>query len=194
MSQLVHPNILSAVVIIRTRPEHRPRSLISSLALFSVTSLGQAEARFALHHVFFDPTQTRAEIIDGLAKQLPQGSELLAWHTASPVERLFRAHMSGDLFPSDAELVLRQRPDITLLPLHVSGAQLREAGADIGVELPDATATPLRRRRRAAPQAQALWALYVREFCPADERKALFAAFRAWRVLELARGGFGSPI
>ncbi|MEQ5789271.1 hypothetical protein J3454_15375 [Erythrobacter sp. NFXS35] len=126
MSQLVHPNILSAVVIIRTRPEHRPRSLISSLALFSVTRSGEAEARFALHHAFFDPTQTRAEIIDGLAKRLPQGSELLVWHTVSPVERLFRAHTSGDIFPSDAELVLRQRPDITLLPLHVSGAQLRK--------------------------------------------------------------------
>ena len=188
MSHFVHPDVLSALVITRTRPEHRPRSLIRSLALFSVTRSGEAEARFALHHVAFDSTHTRAEIIDGLAKRLPQGSELLVWHKVSPVRRLLKARWSGDLFPSDAELVLRQRPDITLLPLHVSGAQLREAGADIAIELPGSTSTPLHRRRRAASQAQALWALYVRAFCPTDERNALFAAFRAWRVIQRVRG------
>ena len=189
MSHFVHPDVLSALVITRTRPEHRPRSLIRSLALFSVTRSGEAEARFTLHRAFFDPTHLRADIIDGVAKRLPQGSELLVRHMVSPVRRLLRARWSGDLFPSDAELVLRQRPDITLLPLHVSGAQLREAGADIAIELPGATSTPLRRRRRAASQAQALWALYVRAFCPADERKALFAAYWAWRAIEDARGG-----
>jgi len=188
MSQHVHPDVLSALVITRTRPEHRPRSLIRSLALFSVTRSGEAEARFALHHALFDATHTRAGIIGGLVKRLPQGSDLLVWHTVSPAQVLLEAHRSGDLFPSDAELVLRQRPDITLLPLHVSGAQLREAGADIAIELPGSTSTPLHRRRRAASQAQALWALYVRAFCPADERSALFAAFRAWRVIEGARG------
>ena len=194
MSHFVHPDVLSALVITRTRPEHQPRSLIRSLALFSVTRSGEAETRFALHHAVFDPIHSRAEIIDGVAKRLPQGSELLVWHTVSPVRRLLRARRSGDFFPSDAELILRQRPDITLLPLHVSGAQLREAGADIAIELPGSTSTPLHRRRRAASQAQALWALYVRAFCPADERNTLFAAFRAWRVLEEAKGGFGSPI
>lgn len=188
MSQSAHPNILCALVITRTRPEHRPRSLISSLALFSVIRSAESEARFALHHAFFDPTQTRAEIVDGLAKRLPQGSELLVWHTVSPAKRLFGAHTSGDIFPGDAELVLRQRPDITLLPLHVSGAQLRKAAADIAIQLPGAAATPLRRRRRAAPQAQALWALYVRAFCSSEERQALLAAYRAWRALEWARG------
>ncbi|PLK22440.1 hypothetical protein C0V72_14880 [Porphyrobacter sp. TH134] len=188
MSQFVHPDILSALVITRTRPEHRPRSLISSLALFSATRSGEAEVRFALHHAFFDATHTRVEIIGGLAERLPQASELLVWHTVSPVQRRLRAHRSGDLFPSDAELVLRQRPDITLLPLHTSGAQLREAAADIAIQLSDSTLLPLRLQRLAALQAQALWALYVRKFCPADERKALFAAYRAWRVIEDARG------
>ena len=189
MSRSRHPDILSALVIIRTRPEHQPRSLISSLALFTVTRSGEIGARFDLHHVFFDPTHTRAEIIAGLAERLPRSSELLVWHTATPEERLLRVHRGGDLFPSDAELVLRQRPDITLLPLHLSDPQLREAGSAIGIELPDAHSIPLRQRRRAAPQAQALWALYVRAFCPADERQAMFAAFRAWRAIEDARGG-----
>lgn len=189
MSHSRHPDILSALVVIRTRPEHQPRSLISSLAQFTVTRSGEIGARFDLHHVFFDPTHTRAEIIAGLAERLPQSSELVVWHTATPEERLLRVHRGGDLFPSDAELVLRQRPDITLLPLHLSEPQLREAGAAIGLELPGAHATALRRRRRAAAQAQALWALYVRAFCPADERQAMFAAFRAWRAIEEARGG-----
>jgi hypothetical protein len=191
MTHTRHPNALAALCIIRTKPEGHPRSAISSLALFTVTRRGRREADFQLEHRFFDPTHTRAEILDGVSQRIPPGAELLI-RQAGPAPHMMRPMSDGRSQPApqtDTQILARALAGSTILAIHVGDRELAAAAAGLGIVLPGPDATPIRRRRRAPLHAQALWGLYTAAFCPPPEQSALFAAHRAWCALERAKLG-----
>ena len=182
-----HPPVLSALIIIRTRPEYERRSIISSIALFTVTITGPREAAFDLVHVGFDPTDTRAQIISGLCERIPNGAQLLVRQPVLSARHLMDAEAVRDLPPIDNQLIARALPGTTLLPLVLTDEQLAAAGEAAGLEMPGPGSTQLMRNRRAPEQAMALWSIYTNEFCRKGEARALIASFHAWRVLERVR-------
>ena len=182
-----HPPVLSALIIIRTRPEYERRSIISSLALFTATITGRREAAFDLLHARFDPTDTRAEILKGLCQRVPPGAQLLVPQPILPARHLMDTVAVRDLPPIDNQLIASALPDITLLPLVLTDEQLTSAGEAMGLEMAGPESTPLKRNRRAPEQAMALWSVYTQAFCRKAEARALVASFQAWRVLERAR-------
>ena len=182
-----HPSVLSALVIIRTRPEYERRSTISSIALFTATITGPREAAFDLLHARFDPAASRADIIKGLCERIPAGAQLLVRQPILPSRYLMGTAAVRDLPPIDNELIARGLPGTTLLPLTVSEEQLTMAGEGIGLQMAGPESTPLKRNRRAPEQAMALWSIYTQAFCRRPESRALIASFQAWRVLERAK-------
>lgn len=182
-----HPPVLSALIIIRTRPEYERRSMISSLALFTATITGRREAAFDLLHARFDPTDTRAEILRGLCQRVPPGAQLLVRQPILPARHLMDAAAVRDLPPIDNQLIASALPGTTLSSLTVTDEQLNAAGEAMGLEMPGPESTPLKRNRRAPEQAMALWSVYTQAFCRKPEARALIASFQAWRVLERAR-------
>jgi len=194
MTYTRHPNSLAVLCIIRNKPEGHPRSAISSLALFTVRRRGRREADFQIEHRFFDPTHTRAEILDGVIQRIPPGAELLI-RQAGPAPHMLR-HLSGDqsqpIPPTDTQILARALKGSTILAIHVGDRELAAAAAGLGIVLPGPESTPIRRRRCAPLHAQALWALYTTAFCPPVERRALFSAHFAWCALQRARLGVGA--
>ena len=182
-----HPPVLSALVIMRTRPEYERRSTISSIALFTATITGPREAAFDLLHARFDPTDSRADIITGLCERIPPGAHLLVRQPILPSRYLMDTAAVRDLPPIDNELIARGLPGTTLLPLTVSEEQLTTAGEGIGLQMAGPESTPLKRNRRAPEQAMALWSIYTQAFCRKAEARALIASFQAWQVLERAK-------
>lgn len=182
-----HPPVLSALIIIRTRPEYERSSLISSIALFTATITGPREAAFDLLHARFDPTDSRAGIIAGLCERIRAGAQLLVRQPILPARYLTDTAAVRDLPPIDNQLLARALPGTTLLPLTVTEEQLTAAGEAIGLEMAGPASTPLKRNRRAPEQAMALWSIYTQAFCRRPEARALIASFQAWRVLERAK-------
>ncbi len=182
-----HPPVLSALIIIRTRPEYERRSIISSLALFTATITGRREAAFDLLHARFDPTDTRAEILRGLCQRVPPGAQLLVRQPILPARHLMDTAAVRDLPPIDNQLIASALPGTTLLSLTVTDEQLKAAGEAMGLEMAGPESTPLKRNRRAPEQAMALWSVYTQAFCHKAEARALIASFQAWRVLERAK-------
>lgn len=179
-----HPPTLSALIIIRTRPEYEPGSRISSVALFTVTITGPREASFDLVHARFDPTDTRAEIISGLCERVPPGAQLLVRQFVLPAQHLMDTAAVRELPPTDNEIIARTLQGTTLLPVVLTDSQLAAAGEALGLEMPSADSMPHERNRCAPRQAMALWSIYTKAFCRTGEARALIASFQAWRVLE----------
>ncbi len=179
-----HPPVLSALIIVRTKPEYQRRSRISSLALFTATITGPREAAFDLVHASFDPTDTRARIISGLCERIPNGAQLLVRQPVLPARHLMDAAAVGDLPPIDNQLIAHRSPGTTLLPLTVTDDHLNAAGEAMGLEMAGPGSTPLMRNRRAPEHAEALWSIYTLAFCRRAEAQALIAAFRAWHILQ----------
>lgn len=184
MRHSLHPRVLSSLIIIRSKAKFGQGSAISSLALFTVTRAGQREARFDLTHHFFDRDTPRADILDTLCKCLPPDGELLV---RAPIDGRQTTGSGPPRPPSDIDLIRRNLPELTILPLTLTDSELITAGAQIGINVPSIYTTPLRRRRRAPQQAMALWQAYTAGFCRGPEARVLFAAFRAWRALQEAR-------
>lgn len=190
MKYSLHPPVLASLAVVRTSPEHAPRSTIRSLALFTVERIGRREARFDIVHKAFDADTPRAAIIEGLCSGIPTGAELLVrlprmpGNEASPT----RAHKNTECAaPTDIDLIRRNLPTLTILPLTVTDQQLAHAGEPLGLDVPGPQSTLIRRSRCAPDTAMALWATYTAAFCRRPEARTLFAAFTAWRVLEQAR-------
>jgi hypothetical protein len=180
-----HPLTLCSLIIIRNRPEYTSGSAISSYALFTVTKVGEREARFDIVHRVWDRDDTRAEIIDGLAELIPAGSTLLVRHPPRAFEALRRSGAEGDVRPpNDTQLILRRVPGIRPMPFAVPDSRLIAAGQKLGLDMALRSSTPIKRRRRAPLEAMALWGLYTNAFCRPAEARALIAAFHAWQAIE----------
>ncbi|WP_296722016.1 hypothetical protein [Erythrobacter sp.] len=183
-----HPPILSSLIIIRTRPEYEPRSLISSLALFTAIKTRRREATFDLIHARFDPTDTRAAIIEGLVERIPPGAQLLVRQPVVPAHKMLETAARHDVMPPLDNTILSKRlPGVTLLPVTLTDEQLHAVGKAHGLEMPEPNATPIMRNRRAPETAMAMWSIYVKSFCRSPEARSLIAAFQAWRILEKVR-------
>jgi len=185
-----HPPVLASLIVVRTSPEHTPRSAIRSLALFTVERIERRETRFDVTHKAFDADAPRAAIIHGLCSRIPQGAELLVRLHRMPENeadpRL--AHTNTECAaPTDIDLIRRKLPSLTILPLTVTDQQLVAAGEPLGLDVPGPQSALIRRSRRAPDTAVAMWAIYTAAFCRRPEARTLFAAFSAWRVLEQAR-------
>lgn len=188
MFHSLHPPVLSSLIIIRNRPELARGSAISALALFTVRRQGRREARFEILHAAFDRDTPRATIIDGLCERIPQEAELLVRVPKVAPHSWRHAFANGQVpAPTDIDLIRRNLPNTTLLPLNVTDEQLIAAGQSLGLEMPGSDPPRLNRRRRAPEQAMALWAIYTNGFCRKPEARALMAAFCAWHTLERVR-------
>jgi hypothetical protein len=182
MNYSLHPPVLASLIIVRSSPEHTPRSAIRSLALFTVERFGRREARFDIIHKAFGNDTPRAVIIDGLCSRIPPGAELLV--RLPSMQDCRNTQRAG---PTDIDLIRRGLPGMTILPVTVSDAQLVEAGQSLDLDFPAPQSTLTRRSRRAPDTAIALWSIYTAAFCRKPESRTLFAAFQAWRLLEQAR-------
>lgn len=188
MFHSLHPPVLSSLIIIRNRPELARGSAISTLALFTVRREGRREASFEILHRAFDRDTPRANIIDTLCERIPPEAELLV-RVPNVAQHSWRhALANGQVpVPTDLDLIRRNRPGMTVLPLNQTDDQLIAAGERLGLEMAGPQSTPLKRRRRAPEQAMALWAIYTSAFCRKPEARALMAAFQAWHTLERVR-------
>ena len=178
-----HPQILSSLIFVRTAPELQRGSLISSIALFTVTRIGESEASFALVHERFDPIQNREAIIADICRLIPDSAHLLV---RQPWLEYLR---STDKFNADFPLLdngrlARALPGISLLPLCCSDDQIIASGEALGLDMPGRDSTPLKRHRRAPLEAMALWSIYLCHFSRGRELRELTAAFQAWHLLE----------
>lgn len=182
-----HPPVLASLIIVRTRPEHQPRSTISSLALFTATRTSRRDVTFDLVHARFDPTETRAAIIAGVCERIPEGASVLVRQPLLPAHLLRDPAAVHELPPTDNQLIAKALRGTTLLALALTDEQLTSAGALLGLEIPGRDATALKRNRRAPEQAMALWSVYTRAFSRTAEARAHIAAFHAWRLLERVR-------
>lgn len=173
-----HPRMLCALTIVRDRHVQNIRSAIRSTALLSVTPDG-AGARFAMQHRAFDRTVARAEILIGIAKSIPAGATLIA-----RAPRLFQHHpfrsssAGGPLPPADLQLLGRERPDLTIFPLHGIDYTLEEIAAAYRINRPGPGTATLARSRRAPEEAQRLWLAFLWSQCSRAERTSLSSAWR----------------
>jgi hypothetical protein len=188
MFHSLHPPVLSSLIILRNRPELARSSAISALALFTVRRQGRREARFEVLHAAFDRDTPRAQIIDGLCERIPREAELLVRVPKVAPHSWRHAFANGQVpAPTDIDLIRRNLPNTTLLPLTVTDAQLIAAGESLDLKMAGPGSTPLRRRRRAPEMAIALWAIYTSGFCRKPEARTLMAAFCAWHAIERVR-------
>ncbi len=190
MKYSLHPPVLASLAVVRTSPEHTPRSAIRSLALFTVERIGRREARFEIVHKAFDTDTPRAKIIEGLCSRIPPGAELLVRLPRMPGDEAHpsRAHTNTErAAPTDIDLIRRKLPSLTILPLTVTDQHLAVVGGPLGLDVPRPQSALIRRSRRAPDTATAMWATYTAAFCRRPEARTLFAAFTAWRVLQMAR-------
>lgn len=178
-----HPPILSSLVFVRTAPELHRGSLISSMALFTVTRIGKSEASFALTHARFDPIQNREAIIADICRLIPDNAELLV---RQPWSEYLQStdNLGGDYPLLDNGRLARALPGTTLLPLCCDDGQITASGEALGLDMPKRDSTPLKWHRRAPLEAMALWSIYLRHFTRDREVRELTAAFQAWRLLE----------
>lgn len=172
MTHTRHPNVLAALSIIRSKPEGHPNSSISSLALFIVTRRGRREAAFQLEHRFFNPTHTRAEILDAVARRIPYGAELLI-RQESPLPHVTERTLDDEappMPPTDSQILAKTIKGSTILEIHVGARELAAAGASLGFDMSGPGSSPIRLRRRPPLHAQALWAFFTAAFCsPAEQ-------------------------
>jgi hypothetical protein len=178
-----HPQILSSLVFVRTAPELRRGSLISSIALFTVTRIGKSEASFDLIHARFNPIQEREAIIADICRMIPDNAQLLVRQPSW--EYLQCTDNPGADFPLlDNGRLARALPGTTLLPLWSSDDQITTSGEALGLDMPGPEATPVKLHRRAPLEAMALWSIYLQHFSKKREVRELTAAFQAWHLLE----------
>jgi hypothetical protein len=190
MTYSLHPSVLASLTIVRTSPEQTPRSAIRSLALFTVERIGRREAQFDIVHKAFDTDTPRASIIAGLCSHIPPGAELLVRLPRLPVDEIGQSRggtKTDCMAPTDIDLIRRNLPDLTILPLTVNDQQLVALGKPLGLDVAGPQSALICRSRHAPDAAITLWAVYAAAFCRRPEANVLFAAFRAWRALQLAR-------
>lgn len=144
--------------------------------------------KFRVTHERFDAADDQCAIFATLPDQIPSGAQLLVRQPLDAPWTLMRFAAGDTSLPTtDNQKIARALPEVTLLPLHVDDNDLQASGNALGLDMPTASSTPLKRHRRAPLHAMALWAIYVRAFFDAKEANAHLAALQAWHVLERAR-------
>ena len=179
-----HPDVLSSLVFVRTAPELEEGSLVSSLALFTVTRCGDSEARIDLVHTRFDPMQDRDAIIADVCRAIPDGTPLLVRQRYHEYLPDFSGELQAALPLLDNGRLACALPGTTLLPLCSSDEEIYASGEAAGLDMPGPDSTPRKCNRRAPLETMALWSIYVRGFCKEREARELIAAFGAWYLLE----------
>ena len=183
-----HPDILCSLVIIRDASEHAARSAIRSAALFTVTQCRQAGARFTIDHATFDRMATRTNVLFGLSERIPLEATLIARASGIPQHYLRHSFAAGGPLPlADLQLLQQERPDLDILPLECANKAIEEIAAAHEIERAGPGSSMLARSRHAPDEAQALWLAFLWSQFPKHERRALAAAWEAWRAIEWAR-------
>jgi hypothetical protein len=184
ISRRGHPDILCSLAFVRTGPELEKTSLISSLALFTVTRTGPGEAKFGMFHARFDAIQDRESIIADVCKLVPRDAKLLVRQPWPEYLSAWIDRPENGLPLLDNERLARALPGTTLLPVCCSDDQIIASGEAFGLDMPGPSSTPLKRHRRAPLIAIALWGIYLRRFASSKEVRQLSAAMQAWHLLE----------
>ncbi len=187
-SPMSHPGVLTSLEIVRDRPIASYRSAIRSIAIFTVRKCPEYVARFTSEHYAFDRNCSRADIIAGIAKSIALDATLIAKANPPSEHRLRHALVNGGLVsPTDLQLIRRQRKDLEVLPLKCREAALDETAAFYGIRRAGPAASIFAQSRRAADEAQILWATFLATHCRENDRTSLCSAFQAWRAIENAR-------
>ena len=183
-----HPQVLCSLVIIRDHCEFGPRATIRSIAMLMVTRCRTAGASFAVDHHAFDKEVPRDDVLLGLSERIPLEATLIARTSRTP-QHYFRHSFAagGPLPPADLQLLQQERPDLDILPLECANSAIEEVAAAHKIERASPRSTVLSRSRRAPDEAQALWLAFLWSQFPKHERRALAAAWEAWRAIERAR-------
>lgn len=187
-SPMRHPRILASLEIVRDRREPSFRSAIRSISIFTVTRCPDYCARFSSEHYAFDRDCTRADIINGIAKSIALDATLIAKAHPPSEHRLRHAFVSGGpVPPTDLQLIRRQRKDLEVLSLECGEAALDETAAFYGMRRAGPGSSIVAQSRRAADEAQVLWATFLATCCRQADRTSFGSAFAAWRAIESAR-------
>ena len=182
-----HPQVLTALEIVRDRPTSY-RSTIRSIAMFTVTRCNEYGARFAIEHYAFDRETKRSDIIGGIARSIPVDATLIAKAQPSQMsEWRMAVHAGMPLSPSDLQLIRRQRNDLAIMPLRCREAALDETAAIHAIQRAGPGSSTRAQARRAADEAQVLWATFLSTCCRENDRTSLGSAYQAWRAIENAR-------
>lgn len=183
-----HPQVLCSLVIIRDRSEFGPRPTIRSTAMLTVTRCKAAGARFAVDHHAFGREAFRTDVLSGLSEQIPLEATLIARASRIPQHYLRRSFVAGGPLPlADLQLLQQERPDLDILPIECANRAIEEIAAAHEIERAGPGSTMLSQSRHAPDEAQALWLAFLWSQFPKHERRALAAAWEAWRVIERAR-------
>lgn len=187
-SPMSHPGVLTSLEIVRDRREPSFRSAIRSIAIVTVRKCPEYVARFTSEHYVFDRDCSRADIINGIAKSIALDATLIAKAHPPCEHRLRHAFLNGGpVPPTDLQLIRRQREDLEVLPLECREAALDETAAFYGIRRARAGSSIVAQSRRAADEAQVLWATFLATCCRENDRTSLCSAFQAWRAIENAR-------
>jgi len=187
-SPMSHPSVLTSLEIVRDRPIASHRSAIRSIAIFTVRKCPEYVARFSSEHYAFDRDCNRADIIAGIAKSIPRDATLIA--KAQPIKqhRFRHAFANGQpISPADLQLIHRRRKDLEVIALQCREAALDETAAFHSIQRAGPGSSVVARSRRAADEAQVLWATFLATCCRRGDRTSLASAYAAWRAIENAR-------
>lgn len=183
-----HPQVLCSLVIIRDHGEFGPRSAIRSIAMLTVTRCKAAGAQFTVDHHAFGKEVSRADVLSGLSERIPLEATLIARASRIPQHYLRHSFAAGGPLPlADLQLLQQERPDLHILPIECANRAIEEIAAAHEIERAGPGSTILARSRHAPDEAQALWLAFLWSQFPKHERRALAAAWEAWRVIERAR-------
>ena len=182
-----HARVLTALEIVRDRPTSY-RSAIRSIAMFTVTKCNEYGARFAIEHYAFDRETKRSDILDGIARSIPNEAALICKaQPAALCEWRMAMHAGMAFSPSDLQLIRRQRSDLAILPLECPEAALDETAAFHLIPRAGPGSSTMTKARRAADEAQVLWLTFLTTCFRPNDRISLGSAYQAWLAIENAR-------
>lgn len=134
MQRLPRPEILTSLSILRTQPESDPRSAISSLALFTVTRRGRCDAAFDLERHFFDPADTQADILRGVALSIPMAVVLLRQYPQTATCLLDEINASDlPTPPTDVHFLAHELNIDAIIGFEIDDHMLAEEGLALGI-------------------------------------------------------------
>ena len=158
-----------------------------SLAIFSIMSEAGKSVRFNFDQCIFPYGHAAADIIDGLAATIPRGATVMAAIDEAHMDQAQR-HTGGEHAQSSIlDLLASVRPDLIVMSLNGSSADLDQVAAAYSLPRARPDASVEMRVNRLPVEVQCLWLLYVWAYCDENERKWLIAGWLAWRALRMAR-------
>lgn len=171
-----HPPALTALAIIRSRPERHVKSEIRACARFTAT-IEMDGPRFYQETRLYPAGRDRADIIADILSAVPSETTVLMRCPAVPTQpRLRHALISGSLPPLDVQLLPQMRGGRNVLPVQIAERALAEVAESAGLMRASRNASISRRTHCAGDEAQTLWLAFLCSSCSPQEQTHLATA------------------